>query len=173
MSSEPTIELVDLYKSFGSTRVLEGVSLPLFPGEVHSLMGENGAGKSTLVKVMAGLHLADQGTVRIQGEPVLLRSPSQAQQLGVSVIYQEPTLFGDLSVAENVFMHRQPKTSYGWIDYAEMKRAVAQHLGELGVSLRPEDPVLGLSIADQQIVEIIKALTFEAKALIMDEPTAA
>ena len=173
MNSEPTIELVDIYKSFGSTRVLEGVSLPLFPGEVHSLMGENGAGKSTLVKIMAGVHLSDQGALRVNGREVLFRSPSQAQQAGVSVIYQEPTLFRDLSIAENVFMHRQPITRYGWIDYAEMNRSVSQHLRQLGVSLRPEDPVLGLSIADQQIVEIIKALTFEAKALIMDEPTAA
>src|SRR6516165_12408770 len=167
------MERVDIYKSFGSTRVLEGVSLPLFPGEVHSLMGENGAGKSTLVKIMAGVHLSDQGAVRIGGREVLFRSPSQAQQAGVSVIYQEPTLFRDLSIAENVFMHRQPKTRYGWIDYAEMNRAVSAHLSQLGVSLQPEDPVLGLSIADQQIVEIIKALTFEAKVLIMDEPTAA
>ncbi|MBV9391713.1 MAG: sugar ABC transporter ATP-binding protein [Verrucomicrobia bacterium] len=173
MSDTPTIELVDIYKSFGSTRVLEGVGLPLFRGEVHSLMGENGAGKSTLVKIMAGLHLPDKGAVRIGGQQVLFRSTAQAQQAGVSVIYQEPTLFRDLSVAENVFMHRQPKTSYGWIDYAEMNRVVSQHLRQLGVSLRPDDPVLGLSIADQQIVEIIKALTFDAKVLIMDEPTAA
>jgi rhamnose transport system ATP-binding protein len=173
MSSEPTIELIDIYKSFGSTRVLEGVSFTLFPGEVHSLMGENGAGKSTLVKIVAGVHLSDQGALRVNGREVLFRSPSQAQQAGVSVIYQEPTLFRDLSIAENVFMHRQPTTRYGWIDYAEMNRSVSQHLSQLGVSLRPEDPVLGLSIADQQIVEIIKALTFEAKALIMDEPTAA
>src|SRR6516162_4944120 len=173
MSSEPAIELVDIYKSFGSTRVLEGVTLPLFPGEVHSLMGENGAGKSTLVKIMAGLHLPDKGAVRMSRREVLFRSTAQAQHAGVSVIYQEPTLFRDLSIAENVFMHRQPKTAYGWIDYAEMNRSVSQHLSLLGVSLRPEDPVLGLSIADQQIVEIIKALTFEAKALIMDEPTAA
>ena len=173
MSSKPTIELINIYKSFGSTRVLEGVSLPLFPGEVHSLMGENGAGKSTLVKIMAGLHLPDKGAIRMDGREVLFRSTAQAQHAGVSVIYQEPTLFRDLSIAENVFMHRQPKTRYGWIDYGEMNRAVSGHLRQLGVSLRPEDPVLGLSIADQQIVEIIKALTFEAKVLIMDEPTAA
>jgi rhamnose transport system ATP-binding protein len=106
MSSEPTIELVDIYKSFGSTRVLEGVSLPLFPGEVHSLMGENGAGKGTLVKIMAGLYQSEKGALRIKAEEMLFRSPSQAQQAGVSVIYQEPTLFRDLSVAENVHMHR-------------------------------------------------------------------
>ena len=173
MSSEPTIELIEIYKSFGSTSVLEGVSLPLFPGEVHSLVGENGAGKSTLVKIMAGVHLPDQGALRINGHEVLFRSTAQAQQAGVSVIYQEPTLFRDLSIVENVFMHRQPVTRYGWIDYAEMSRVVSRHLSQLGVSLHPEDPVLGLSIADQQIVEIIKAFTFDAKVLIMDEPTAA
>jgi rhamnose transport system ATP-binding protein len=169
----PSIELVDIHKSFGSTRVLEGVGLALFPGEVHSLIGENGAGKSTLVKILAGLHSPDSGVVKINGQEVFFRSTAEAQQAGVSVIYQEPTLFRDLSVAENVFMHRQPTKSGGWIDYAGMHRSVAVRLNELGVSLRPEDPVLGLSIADQQIVEIIKALTFEAKVLIMDEPTAA
>ena len=151
MSSKPTIELVDIYKSFGSTRVLEGVPLPLFPGEVHSLMGENGADKSTLVKIMAGLYLPDKGAVRMEGREVLFRATAQAQRAGVSVIYQEPTLFRDLSIAENVFMRGQPKTRFGWIDYAEMNRAVSGHLRQLGVSLRPEDPVLGLSIADQQI----------------------
>src|SRR5262245_58005326 len=118
--STPTIELVDIYKSFGNTRVLEGLSLPLFPGEVHSLRCENGAGKSSLVKIMAGLHMADKGAIRIGGQEVLLRSTAQAQHAGVSVIYQEPTLFRDLSIVENVFMHRQPKTAYGWIDYGEM-----------------------------------------------------
>src|ERR1700747_3700334 len=113
MSSEPTIELVDIYKSFGSTRVLEGVNLPLFPGEVHSLMGENGAGKSTLVKIMAGLYLADKGALRMGGRELLFRSTAQAQHAGVSVIYQEPTLFRDLSIAENVFMHRPTTTPYG------------------------------------------------------------
>jgi rhamnose transport system ATP-binding protein len=169
----PTIELVDIRKAFGSTNVLDGVSLSLMPGEVHSLVGENGAGKSTLVKIMAGVHLQDGGIVKVNGRDVFLRSTAQAQQAAVSVIYQEPSLFRDLSVAENVFMHRQPKTAYGWIDYAAMHRSVAEHLNQLGVSLRPDDPVLGLSIADQQMVEIIKALTFEAKVLIMDEPTAA
>lgn len=171
--SQPAIELLDIYKAFGSTPVLEGVSLQLYSGEVHSLMGENGAGKSTLVKIMAGLHRPDRGTLRVDGKDTEFYSTSQAQQAGVAVIYQEPTLFPDLSIAENIFMGRQPTRNWGQIDYAEMNREVSQQLVQLGVSLRPEDPVLGLSIADQQIVEIIKALTFEAKVLIMDEPTAA
>ncbi len=171
--SAPTIELLDIHKSFGSTPVLEGVSLQLFPGEVHSLMGENGAGKSTLVKIMAGLHQPEKGILRVEGRDTLFHSTAQAQHAGLAVIYQEPTLFPDLSIAENIFMGRQPTRRWGLIDYAKMSRAVSQQLAQLGVSLRPEDPVLGLSIADQQIVEIVKALTFEAKVLIMDEPTAA
>ena len=171
--SAPTIELLDIHKSFGSTPVLEGVSMELFPGEVHSLMGENGAGKSTLVKIMAGLHQPDKGILRVEGRDTFFHSTAQAQHAGVAVIYQEPTLFPDLSIAENIFMGRQPTGRWGSIDYAKMSRAVSQQLAQLGVSLRPEDPVLGLSIADQQIVEIIKALTFDAKVLIMDEPTAA
>ena len=148
--------------------------LSLFSGEVHSLMGENGAGKSTLVKIMAGLHLPDKGTVSVNGREVLFRSTSQAAT---------SRRFGDLPGTDVVSrpFHRRKcvscidnrKRHIGWIDYAEMNRSVAEHLNQLGVSLRPEDPVLGLSIADQQIVEIIKALTFEAKVLIMDEPTAA
>ncbi len=169
----PTIELLDIHKSFGATPVLEGVSLQLFPGEVHSLMGENGAGKSTLVKIMAGLHQPDKGLLRVEGRETAFHSTAQAQHAGVAVIYQEPTLFPDLSIAENIFMGRQPTLQWRRIDYAAMSRSVSQQLSQLGVSLRPEDPVLGLSIADQQIVEIIKALTFDAKVLIMDEPTAA
>ena len=169
----PTIELLDIHKSFGATPVLEGVSLQLFPGEVHSLMGENGAGKSTLVKIMAGLHQPDKGVLRIEGREAAFHSTAQAQHAGVAVIYQEPTLFPDLSIAENIFMGRQPTLRWRRIDYAAMNREVSQQLSQLGVSLRPEDPVLGLSIADQQIVEIIKALTFDARVLIMDEPTAA
>ena len=148
--------------------------LSLFAGEVHSLMGENGARKEHPGKnhgrcCICPIKVRCASTV----ERFFFVRPPMPQQAGVSVIYQEPALFRDLSIAENVFMHRQPKTAYGWIDYAEMNRSVAQHLNQLGVSLRPEDPVLGLSIADQQIVEIIKALTFEARVLIMDEPTAA
>jgi rhamnose transport system ATP-binding protein len=169
----PYVELLDVSKSFGSIPVLDGVSLSLFPGEVHALLGENGAGKSTLVKILSGVHSPERGTIRVGGQLVEFRTPAQARQTGIAVIYQEPTLFPDLSVSENIYMGRQPRRKTGLIDYPAMHRGVAAIIGQLGVPLRPNDPVLGLSIADQQIVEIAKALTFEAKVLIMDEPTAA
>ena len=169
----PIIELDGVSKSFGPVRALSEVSLRLYGGEVHGLAGENGAGKSTLIKALAGVHQPDTGTVRRDGEPVVFHGPADARDAGVAVIYQEPTLFPDLSVAENIFMGRQPRTSLGRIDRTAIRTATADLFARLGVGLRPEDPARGLSIADQQIVEIAKALSFDAKVLIMDEPTAA
>ena len=169
----PIVELLGITKAFGSTPVLNGVSLSLFPGEVHALLGENGAGKSTLVKILAGVHNPDSGTIRVDARPIDFKGPAQAQQAGIAVIYQEPTLFPDLSIAENIYMGRQPRRTGGMINYPAMSKGVTAIMSQLGVPLRPQDPVLGLSIADQQIVEIAKALTFAARVLVMDEPTAA
>jgi rhamnose transport system ATP-binding protein len=169
----PIVELLKISKSFGSTPVLNEVDLSLYPGEVHALLGENGAGKSTLVKILCGVHLADSGKIRLNGEMIQFKTPAQARQAGIAVIYQEPTLFPDLSIAENIYMGRQPRRPGGFIDFPAMNRGVTGIMSQLGVQLRPQDPVLGLSIADQQIVEIAKALTFAAKVLVMDEPTAA
>ncbi|HWC82959.1 MAG TPA: sugar ABC transporter ATP-binding protein [Pseudonocardiaceae bacterium] len=169
----PVIELDGVSKSFGAVRALSEVSLRLYGGEVHGLAGENGAGKSTLIKTLAGVHQPDTGTVRRGGEPVVFHGPADARDAGVAVIYQEPTLFPDLSVAENIFMGRQPRTSLGRIDRAAIRTATEELFTRLGVAMRPDDPARGLSIADQQIVEIAKALSFDAKVLIMDEPTAA
>jgi rhamnose transport system ATP-binding protein len=169
----PTVELLKISKSFGSTPVLNDVDLTLYPGEVHALLGENGAGKSTLVKILCGVYVPDNGTIRLNGETVEFKTPAQARQAGIAVIYQEPTLFPDLSVAENIYMGRQPRRPGGLIDYPAMNRGVSAIMSQLAVPLRAQDPVLGLSIADQQIVEIAKALTFAAKVLVMDEPTAA
>jgi rhamnose transport system ATP-binding protein len=169
----PVIALDAVSKSFGSVRALRDVSLELRAGEVHALAGENGAGKSTLVKLLAGVHRPDTGTVRIDGEPVTFGGPADARDAGVAVIYQEPTLFPDLSVAENIFMGRQPRATLGRIDRKAVRSATAALFARLGVDLAPEDPARGLSIADQQIVEIAKALSFDARVLIMDEPTAA
>ncbi|MFC4454175.1 sugar ABC transporter ATP-binding protein [Deinococcus sonorensis] len=169
----PRLTLSGASKRFGPVQALRNVSLELYPGEAHALLGENGAGKSTLVKILAGVHQADAGELQIGGQPVVFRGPGEARAAGVAIIYQEPTLFPDLTVAENVLMGRQPATRLGRIDKRTMQRQVAGILQELGVALDPARLVRGLSIADQQIVEIAKALSLNAQVLIMDEPTAA
>ncbi|MFE7709960.1 sugar ABC transporter ATP-binding protein [Streptomyces sp. NPDC057486] len=169
----PVLALEEVSKSFGAVRALRGVSLRLYAGEAHALAGENGAGKSTLIKALAGVHRPDTGTVLLDGSPVEFHGPADARDAGVAVIYQEPTLFPDLSVAENIFVGRQPTRSFGRVDHRAVKQAAAALFARLGVDLDPEQPARGLSIADQQLVEIAKALSFDARVLIMDEPTAA
>lgn len=171
--SEPIVELSEIAKSFGSVHALQGVDLTLFPGEVHALVGENGAGKSTLVKILAGIYRPDAGVIKVGGEVVDLRSPTQAQALGVAVVHQEPMLFPDLDVAENVFMGRHPRDRFGRVDWKRMYREVDQLLASLGVSLSSHTPVQGLAVAEQQLVEIAKALSLETRVLVLDEPTAA
>lgn len=172
-SAPPTLALVNVSKSFGAVRALQGVTLELYAGEVHALAGENGAGKSTVVKTFAGVYRPDAGEIRLDGEPVTFNGPGDAQTAGVAVIYQEPTLFPDLSVAENIFMGRQPRAGFRRIDRAAMHAETAKLFARLGVPLDPEQPARGLSIADQQVVEIAKAISRDARVLIMDEPTAA
>ncbi len=167
------MSLLDVSKAFAGVQALRDVSLDLFAGETHALVGENGAGKSTLIKILAGVHQPDGGTLVIAGETVFMSGPAEATHRGVAVIYQEPTLFPDLSVAENVFIGRQPLKPGRRIDHRAMNRAVREVFSSLGVKLDPERIARGLSIAEQQLVEIAKALTQEARVLIMDEPTAA
>ncbi|MFE2377023.1 sugar ABC transporter ATP-binding protein [Streptomyces sp. NPDC059398] len=169
----PVLALEDVSKSFGAVRALQDVSLRLFAGEAHALAGENGAGKSTLIKILAGVHRTDSGRILLDGEPVEFSGPAGARDAGVAVIYQEPTLFPDLSIAENIFMGRQPRRALHRIDRRAVHEATAVLMRRLGVPLDPARPARGLSIADQQIVEIAKALSFDARVLIMDEPTAA
>ncbi|MFI0453303.1 sugar ABC transporter ATP-binding protein [Actinomadura sp. 6N118] len=169
----PVLALADVSKSFGAVKALRGVRLSLFAGEIHALAGENGAGKSTLVKTFAGVHRPDDGQVLLNGEPVVFHSPADAQHAGLAVIYQEPTLFPDLTVAENIFMGRQPRGAFGRLDRGAMNAAAEELFARLGVVLDPAGPARGLSIADQQVVEIAKAISRDAKILIMDEPTAA
>jgi rhamnose transport system ATP-binding protein len=167
------MELRGVSKRFGAVQALEDVDLTLVNGEVHALVGENGAGKSTVVKTLAGVHRPDSGYVLMHGQEVNLSGPAAARAAGIAVIYQEPTLFPDLSVAENIFMGRQPLGSWRRIDRSEMHRRVDALMARLGVPLDPARPARGLSIADQQIVEIAKALSFDAQVVVMDEPTAA
>jgi rhamnose transport system ATP-binding protein len=172
----PVLALSAVSKSFGSVRALQDVSLELHPGEAHALAGENGAGKSTLIKILAGVYRPDSGRVLLDGEPVSFAGPADARDAGVAVIYQEPTQFPDLSVAENIFMGRQPRGSARTlrrIDRRVMHAEAAALFTRLGVALDPAAPARGLSIADQQMVEIAKALSLRARVLIMDEPTAA
>ena len=169
----PVLALEGVSKSFGAVRALRSVSLRLYAGEAHALAGENGAGKSTLIKTLAGVHRPDEGTVLLDGAPVEFAGPADARDAGVAVIYQEPTLFPDLSVAENIFMGRQPRRSFGRVDHRAVRSAASALFARLGVAMDPDRPARGLSIADQQLVEIAKALSFDARVLIMDEPTAA
>jgi rhamnose transport system ATP-binding protein len=169
----PTLELHDVSKAFGQVIALRSGSLTLYPYSIHALVGENGAGKSTLVKIIAGLYQRDSGTFSMEGQPVDFKTTAEAKAAGIAVIYQEPTLFPDLSVTENVFMGRQPTGRFGRIDRKAMRDEVRTLMERLGVRIDPDRPAEGLSIADQQIIEIAKAISLDAKVLIMDEPTAA
>ena len=169
----PVLSLRHAAKAFGAVRALADGSIELYPGEAHGLVGENGAGKSTLVKILAGVYQPDAGDLIIDGEQVTFAGPAAARAAGVAVIYQEPTLFPDLSVAENIFMGRQPVRTGRRIDRAAMSREAVAIFTQLGVALDPGRPARGLSVADQQIVEIAKALSLQARVLVMDEPTAA
>ncbi|RSD07427.1 sugar ABC transporter ATP-binding protein [Amycolatopsis eburnea] len=169
----PLLEVRGVTKSFGAVAAVAGVSFGLHAGEAHALVGENGAGKSTIVKMLAGVHKPDDGTLLLDGSPVGFGSPADAKAAGIAVIYQEPTLFPDLSVAENIVMGRHPRTSLGRIDRAAIRAEAERLFARLGVRIDPARPARGLSIADQQIVEIAKALSADARVLVMDEPTAA
>src|SRR6267154_5099255 len=170
---QPILSLQHASKSFGAIHALEDVSLDLHAGEVHALVGENGAGKSTLVKVLGGVHLPDAGSLSIDGRDVVLQGPAAARDAGVAIIYQEPIMFPDLTVAENIFIGRQPLRAGRRIDVGAMNSQVAEILERLGVPLDPARIARGLSIAEQQIVEIAKALSLDASVIVMDEPTAA
>jgi rhamnose transport system ATP-binding protein len=170
---EPVLSLRHATKSFGAIHALADGSVDLYSGRVHGLVGENGAGKSTLVKILAGVHRPDTGALLVDGREAVLHSPAAARDAGIAVIYQEPTLFPDLTVAENIFIGRQPLRSGRRIDGRAMASQAAAIFEELGVRLDPGRIGRGLSIADQQIVEIGKALSLNARIIVMDEPTAA
>ena len=172
-ANQTIVELVGISKRFGVVQALHNVDLSLYPGEVHALVGENGAGKSTLVKILAGIHRPDTGVIRVEGKEVDLRNPAQAQSAGIAVIHQEPTLFPDLNVAENVYMGRHPRDRFGRVDWKRMYQDVEQLFTSLDVQLNVYTPVQGLAVADQQLVEIAKALSLNSRVLVMDEPTAA
>ena len=160
-------------KTFGPVVALAEGTIEIRKGEIHALVGENGAGKSTMVKILAGVYHPDAGRFEVQGRPAAFRSVAASKEAGISVIYQEPTLFPDLTVAENIFIGRQPRGALGLISKSRMRQDAHELFEQLGVPIDPDRIAEGLSIADQQIIEIAKAISLDARVLIMDEPTAA
>jgi rhamnose transport system ATP-binding protein len=166
----PVLEMEHVSKQFGATLALDDVSLELRRGEIHALLGENGAGKSTLIKIMTGVQRQDGGEIRIDGTPVRVTSSQDAQRLGVAAIYQEPMIFPDLSVAENIFIGHRDRGKI--VDRRRMEREAREVLARLDVRLDVGEPARGLTLAEQQTVEIAKAISLDVRVLIMDEPTA-
>jgi rhamnose transport system ATP-binding protein len=167
---EPALALDSIAKSFALTAALADVSLQLFPGEIHALVGENGAGKSTLIKIITGVHQPDEGIIRLAGAPLAIADPQAAQRLGIAAIYQEPMVFPDLDVAENIFISHQGMGQL--VDWRRLYREAEELIARLGVTLDVRRAASGLTLAEQQTVEIARALSLDVKVLIMDEPTA-
>jgi rhamnose transport system ATP-binding protein len=169
-SVRPILEIHGVSKRFDATQALDQVSLELYPGEVHTLLGENGAGKSTLIKIMTGIHQPDSGEILLDGRRIEIHNSAQAQHYGIAAIYQEPMIFSDLNVAENIFISHQGRGAV--VNWRSLYREAEAILTKLGVQLDVRSPARGLTLAAQQTVEIAKALSLKTRVLIMDEPTA-
>jgi ribose transport system ATP-binding protein len=170
--AELLVEMTGISKSFPGVHALDDCRFELRPGEVHALVGENGAGKSTLMKVLSGIYKRDAGTIKVRGAEVEILSPRAAQDLGIAIIHQELNLMGHLTVAQNIFIGREPRRGFVLDDKA-LNRKAAELFEELHLNLDPTARVSRLAVAQQQMVEIAKALSFSSAVLIMDEPTAA
>jgi rhamnose transport system ATP-binding protein len=166
------LSVAGIAKSFAGVHALRGVSFDLQPGEVHALVGENGAGKSTLIKVISGAHAPDSGSIEIDGHPIVDNSPQRSRSLGIAVIYQQPALFPDLSVAENMALGFEEGGSWHIIDWRSRRARAKELLARIGARISPDAAVRDLTMPEQQMVEIAKSLGGRAKVLIMDEPTA-
>lgn len=166
----PILEMKNVSKHFGVTAALSDVSFEMFPGEIHALVGENGAGKSTLIKAMTGIHQPSSGEIWVDGSARILRTTQEAQVIGITAIYQEPMVFPDLDVAENIFINHHSRSQFIlWNDMYEEAEAV---IAKLGVSLDVRRPASTLTLAEQQTVEIARAISLDVRVLIMDEPSA-
>jgi rhamnose transport system ATP-binding protein len=168
--ARPVLEMQGISKRFDMTQALDQVSLALYPGEIHALLGENGAGKSTLIKIMTGIHKPDQGTILIDGQSIAIQNSIDAQRHGIAAIHQEPMIFPDLNVAENIFISHANRGAV--VHWREMYRAATAILETLDMQLDVRSPARGLTLAAQQAVEIAKAISLNVRVLIMDEPTA-
>ncbi|WP_421723181.1 sugar ABC transporter ATP-binding protein [Bauldia sp.] len=171
---QPLLQLKGVTKTFPGVKALDDVSFDVRPGEVHALLGENGAGKSTLIKILSGVYTPDSGEMFLDGNRVAFATPSEAQEAGIATIYQELLLFPDLTVAENIFMGHAPRTSWGAIDWPALRKGATDLLASLHSHDLDVSAIVGsLSVGNRQRVEIAKALSHDARILIMDEPTAA
>jgi len=170
---EKLIDMYDVVKTFPGVRALDGAKIDLYKGEVHVLMGENGAGKSTFMKVLTGIHKKNEGTIKYLGEDLNINSPKEAEKIGISIIYQEFNLLPHLTVAENIFIAKEPTNSFGLINYKKMNDDARLILKKLNLDIDPQTKVSELKVGNQQMIEIAKATSVDAKVLIMDEPTAA
>lgn len=170
--AQPILALTQVKKSFGGTHALRDANLDLYPGQVTALIGENGAGKSTLVKILCGIHQPDGGELMLDGHSIRVRDPEHARQLGINVVHQECVVFDNLTVAENIFVSNRPRNGR-FIAWRQMRAHSAEILRQLDVSFSPDMPAGQLSVAQKHIVQIARALTSEARVLILDEPTAA
>ncbi|HEU4920489.1 MAG TPA: sugar ABC transporter ATP-binding protein [Candidatus Limnocylindrales bacterium] len=168
----PALVMRGIAKAFPGAQALRGVDLAVAPGEIHGLVGENGAGKSTLVKILAGAYSRDAGDIEVAGQPVGSAGPAEMLARGVAVIYQEPALAPHLSVAENIFMGRLPSRRLGIVDWRRLIEETSVVSGRLGLDLRPRARVGSLSVARRQMVEIAKALSRDARLIVLDEPSA-
>src|SRR5690349_22380403 len=169
-ATNPVLEMTGIRKVFPGVVALDGVDFRLFPGEVHALMGENGAGKSTLIKVLTGVYEIDGGDIRLNGEVVRIAGPLAAQKAGISTVYQEVNLCTNLTVAENIFIGREPRT-FGKIRWGVMRKRAAELLQRLDLDLDVSAPLSTYSLAIQQMVAIARAVDISARVLILDEPT--
>jgi len=167
------LEASGIAKSFPGVRALDGVNLTVRRGRLNALLGENGAGKSTLMNILAGVFPPDRGTVTLAGRPVSFRSPREAQDAGIAIIFQELNLVPELSLAENLFLGREPTTQFGLVDYTRMNADAAALFEELELEADPRTRVSRLKVGAQQVLEIAKALSAKARVVIMDEPTSA
>jgi len=169
-AGDPVIEMTDISISFPGVKALDSVSFRMFPGEVHSLMGENGAGKSTLIKALTGVYAIDSGTISLAGAPLVISGPAQAQAAGISTVYQEVNLLPNLSVAENIMLGREPRR-FGVIDWRATRERAAELLERLHLDIDPGSQLSAHSLAVQQLIAIARATDVDAKVLVLDEPT--
>ncbi|MGH8873812.1 MAG: sugar ABC transporter ATP-binding protein [Acidimicrobiia bacterium] len=171
--TEPLLAVEGIDKAYPGVQALAGVDLEVGVGEVHAVLGENGAGKSTLMKVVAGSVVPDAGRMALGGEPVSFGSPQTARRRGIGIVYQELSLVPSLSVAENVLLGRWPQGRWGAVDWPGLRRQSSRHLARVGLAEDPARPVAELGMAERQLVEIAKALSTDARVLLLDEPTSA